>query len=366
MAPPRAVLRKLPLAPSRRPLPPEPPLTPYNAITIFVIFVIALVAVLVAVVSAKHIDLLVFLGSCSDAHHIALAQARHWIPFGHHRILERDTHIAYCSSAVEGDYLPCMRNNLNHSRYEGPVTYELMDSMRFFWERRPRLLEPSPRSSIFNLRTSAKHSFDVTSLSPTQREGLYMWSKCTYPPFGQTLTRPLNLSCPFQAFNLLFLYNTLGDGRMYLPAGSIDPAAPPLKYTDKKTLSGSIPRDDPIYRFFHHPRILHVGSTPLSMMMPLEIENTPHNLATILSQLLHEMVHVAQYIYSCPICYSHHCADLDPYDLNRLRYGRLWLPLTVAIDLMLTKEGVLEIPGVNWKEHRLDLHTDRVALLGTP
>ena len=302
------------------------------------------------------------LEGCLHVHRAAYAQADDKPILGLHRSLERDTNITNCPSAAKGDYRPCLRNSLNHGQRKGRVTYDTTDTMKFFLRCRPRLLEPRPRSSIFNLLTSDRPSFDVSRLSPTQREGLVLWSKCTYPPFGQTLTQPLNLSCPFQAFNLLFFHNTLGDGQMFLPTESINPDPPP-KHIDEDlqdALSVSIPQEDLMDRFFTR-RVLHIGATPLSKMTPLEIEHTPHNLAKILSQLLHEMLHVTQYIYTCPICYNDQCAALDHPNLGGLRYRQMWLPLTVAIDLMLAKEGVLEIPGVNWKEHRLDLHADRVA-----
>ena len=302
------------------------------------------------------------LEGCSHLHREAFAQAGALAGLDEHRNLERDTDMTNCPSAANGDYRPCLRNNLNHSQNEGRQSYDTTDTMMFFWERRPRLLESRPRSSVFNLLTSDKPSFNVSRLSPTQREGLALWSKCTYPPFGQTLTQPLNLSCPFQAFNLLFFHNTLSDGQMFHPTESINPDPPP-KHIDGDLLNAllvSIPQEDVVDRFFPR-RILHIGATPLLKMTPLEIEHTPHNLAKMLSPLLHEMLHVTHYIYTCPICYSDACARLHYRDFGGLRHARMWLPLTVAIDLMLAKEGVLNIPGVNWKEHRLDLHADRVA-----
>ena len=299
---------------------------------------------------------------CLHVHRAASGQAGAPTLFGVHRSLEHDTAITECPSAAKGDYGPCLRNSLNHSQSEGRVTYDTTDTMRFFWELRPRLLEPRPRLPISKLRASDKPSFNVSRLSPTQREGLILWSKCTYPPFGQTLTQPLNLSCPFQAFNLLFFHNTLGDGQMFLPTESIK-LDPPPRHIDvdlQDALLVSIPNEDVVNRYFP-PRILHIGATPSLKMTSLDIELTPYNLAKTLSRLLHEMLHVAQYIYTCPICYSRQCAPLGYPDFGRLRYAQMWLPLTVAIDLMLAKEGILEIPGVNWKEYRLDLHADRVA-----
>ena len=299
---------------------------------------------------------------CLHVHRAAYGPAGAPFPFDVHRSLARDIYKTNCPSAAKGDYGPCLRNSLNHSQHEGRVTYKTTEAMRFFWHFRPRLLEGPPRSSIFNLHTSDKPSFNVSRLSPTQREGLILWSKCTYPSFGQNLTQPLNLSCPFQAFNLLFFHNTLGDGRMFLPTESINPHPPP-EHVDvdlQDALFVSVPNKDVGDRYFPR-RILHIGATPLSEETPVKIEHTPHNLAKTLSQLLHEMLHVAQYIYTCPICYSRQCALHDYPDFGGLRYGQLWLPLTVAIDLMLAKEGILEIPGVNWKEHRLNLHADHVA-----
>ena len=302
------------------------------------------------------------LESCKDAHRAAYAQAEAPARFGLHRSLENDTDITNCPSAAKGDYGPCLRNSLNHSQYDGRVTYDTTDTMKFFLRSRPRLLQQPPRSSLFNILSSDKPSFDVSRLSPTQQEGLVLWSKCTYPRFGQTLTQPLNLSCPFQAFNLLFFHNTLGDGQMFLPTKSIYPDPPP-EHTDydlQSALAVSLPQKDTLDRAFPR-RILHIGATPLLEMTPLKIEHSPHNLAKILSQLLHEMLHVTQYIYTCPICYSDQCAAVDHPDMGGLRYRQMWLPLTVAIDLLLANVGILEIPGVNWKEHRLDLHADRVA-----
>ena len=280
-----------------------------------------------------------------------------------HRNLEHDVDITNCPSAAKGDYRPCLRNSLNHSQSEGRLAYDNKDAMRFFWELRPRLLEPRPRSSIFNLLTSDKPSFNVSHLSPTQREGLVLWYKCTYPRFGQTLTQPLNISCPFQAFNLLFFHNTLGDGQMLHPTELINPDPPP-KHIDQdlqRALFVSIPQEEFENRLYT-PRILHIGATPLLKMTPVRIEHTPHNLAKILSQLLHEMLHVTQYIYTCPICYSDQCRVLPDYpDFGGFGDGQMWLPLLVAIDIMLAKEGILEIPGVNWREHRLDLHADLVT-----
>ena len=292
---------------------------------------------------------------CKHAHRAAFAEAEAPARFGLHRSLELDTEITNCPSAAKGDYGPCLRNSLNHSQHDGRVTYDTTDTMKFFLRNRPRLLELPPRSSLFNILSSDKPSFDVSRLSSTQREGLLLWSKCTYPRFGQTLTQPLNLSCPFQAFNLLFFHNTLGDGHMFLPTKSINPDPPPKDIDNdlQNVLAVSIPQEDPVDQFFTR-RVLHIGTTPLLRITPLVIEHTPHNLAKVLSQLLHEMLHVTQYIYTCPICSSDQCAVRD--------YPRqLWLPLTVAIDLMLAKEGILEIPGVSWKEHRLDLHAERVA-----
>ena len=301
------------------------------------------------------------LESCVHAHQAAYARFDASTQFFVHRSLEQDTDIFFCASAAKGDYGPCLRNSLNSSKYDGRVTYDSADTMKFFLRSRPRLLEQPPRSSIFNILSSSKPSFDVSRLSPTQRKGLVLWSKCTYPRFGQTLTRPLNLSCPFQAFNLLFFHNTLGNGQMFHPTKGINPHPPPKHIDDdlQHALAVSIPQEYPVDRI-HTRRILHIGATPLYQMSPLEIEHTPHNLAKILSQLLHEMLHVTQYIYTCPVCYSDQCAGVD-HPLGGVRYRQMWLPLTVAIDLMLAKEGVLEIPGVNWKEHRLNLHADHVA-----
>ena len=327
-----------------------------TGITIFAI--VGLVVEIIGALSSTDASL----QSCKRAHRAAYAPADAPARYGVHRSLEHDTDIATCPSAAKGDYGPCLRNSLNHSKYDGRVTYDTTDTMKFFMRCRPRLLEPPPRSSIFNILSSDKPSFDVSRLSPTQREGLVLWSKCTYPRFRRTLTQPLNLACPFQAFNLLFFHNTLGDGKMFLPTKWINPHPPPEHIDDdlQDALSVSIPQEDPVDRF-HTRRILHIGDTPLMKMTPLEIEHTPHNLAKILSQLLHEMLHVTQYIYTCPICYSDQCAAVDHPELGGVSYRQMWLPLTVAIDLMLAKEGVLEIPGVNWKEHRLDLHADRVA-----
>ena len=304
----------------------------------------------------------VSLERCKHAHRAAYARFDAPARFGVHRSLEHDTDISKCPSAAKGDYGPCLRNSLNSSKYDGRVTYDTTDTMNFFLRSRPRLLKQPLRSSIFNILSSDKPSFDVSRLSPTQREGLVLWSKCTYPRFGQTLTRPLDLSCPFQAFNLLFFHNTLGNGQMFLPTKWINPRPPPKHIDDdlQDALAVSIPQEDPMDRVYTR-RILHIGATPLLKMSPLEIEHTPHNLAKILSQLLHEMLHLTQYIYTCPICYSDRCAAVDHPQLGGIRYKQMWLPLTVAIDLMLAKEGVLEIPGVNWKEHRLDLHADHVA-----
>ena len=299
---------------------------------------------------------------CLHVHRTAYAQAYNTAENSLHRSFERDIDIINCPSAAIGDYGPCLRNSLVHSQRKGRVTYDAKDTMKFFLKYRPRLLEPRPRSSIFNVLTSDKPSFNVSRLSPTQREGLVLWSKCSYPPFAQTLTQPLNLSCPFQAFNLLFFHNTLGDGQMFLPTESINHDTPPkhINRNLQDALTVSIPQEDAVDRFFTR-RILHIGATPLLKMTSLVIEHTPHKLAKTLSQLLHEMLHVTQYIYTCPICYSDRCGAVDHPVVGGLRYRQMWLPLTVAIDLMLAKERVLEIPGVNWKEHRLNLHADRVA-----
>ena len=302
------------------------------------------------------------LEECLSLHRAACAQSDAPEQYDLHRNLEHDVDITNCSSAAKGDYGPCLRNNLNHSQHKEQVAYDAEDTMRFFFGRRPRLLEPRPLASIFNYLTSDKHSFDVSYLSPTQREGLALWSKCTYPPFYQTLTQPLNLSCPFQAFNLLFFHNTLGDGQMFLSTESINRDPPPKRIDEdlQDALTVSVPQKDPVDRFFPR-RILHIGATPLLNMTPPKIEHTPQNLAKILSQLLHEMLHVTHYIYTCPICYSEKCVPLGLPKFINLRFSQAWLPLTVAIDLMLAKEGVLKIPGVNWKEHRLNLHADHVA-----
>ena len=299
---------------------------------------------------------------CLRVHRAAYAQAYNAVEDSLHRNLHRDIDMANCPSAAIGDYGPCLRNSLINSKRKGRVTYDAKDTMKFFIKFRPRLLEPRPRSFIFNLLTSDKPLFDISRLSPIQQEGLALWYECSYPPFGQTLTQPLNLSCPFQAFNLLFFHNTLGDGRMFLPTESVnrDPLPEHINQDLQNALTVSIPQEDAMERL-HTRRILHIGATPLSKMTPLEVEHTPHNLAKILSQLLHEMLHVTHYIYTCPICYSDRCAAVDDPDVGGLGYRQTWLPLTVAIDLMLAKERVLEIPGVNWKEHRLNLHADRVA-----
>ena len=302
--------------------------------------------------------------ACLHVHRKANARAGRPELMDIHRSLERDIDITNCPSAAIGDYRHCLRNNLNHSQAEGQLAYDSKDAMRFFWELRPRLLEPRPRSSIFNLLTSDKPSFNISRLSPTQREGLVLWSKCTYPPFRQTLTQPLNLSCPFQAFNLLFFHNTLGDGQMFHPTESIN-SDPPPKHIDlalQTSLFVSIPQEQFADRVCA-PRILHIGATPLLKTTPVRIEHTARNLAKTLSQLLHEMLHVTQYMYTCPICYSDQCRVLpNKYsDFDGFKDGQMWLPLLVAIDLMLAKEGVLEIPGVGWREHRLNLHADLVA-----
>ena len=182
---------------------------------------------------------------CKHVHRQAYAQPCDEAPLGLHRSLERDTDITNCPSAATGDYGTCLRSSLNHVN-DGRVTYDTADSMnatKFFWVLRPRLLEPRPRSSIFNLFISDKPSFNVSRLTPTQREGLIMWSKCSYPPVGQTPTQPLNLSCSFQDFNLLFFQNTLSNGQTFGPTDQPEPYPVPesIHMDLLRTLSISAP-----------------------------------------------------------------------------------------------------------------------------
>lgn len=121
------------------------------------------------------------------------------------------------------------------------------------------------------------------------------------------------------------------------------------------------------------PVVIGVYPTFAPNISPVQFDHTPHNLAKILSQLLHEMIHAVTYLYSCPICYTGKMPGIPgimgnyaPCPYVEFRYfddhghGPIWLALAVAIDHMLNQEGVLEIPGVSWKDHRLDLHVDDV------
>lgn len=197
-----------------------------------------------------------------------------------------------------------MRSSLNHD-HDGRVTYDTTDAMKSFWERRPRLLEPCPRSSIFDLLTFDKPSFNVSRLRPTQREGLIMWSKCIYSPFGQTSTQSLNLSCLFQAFNVFFFHNTLRSGQMFGPTDQHKPDRFPKNiYKDLlRTLSVSAPLIDAFAPptllpdsnrlVLRNTRLLYVIEPPPHLLLkirPLHIQYTPRNLARTLSQLLLKML----------------------------------------------------------------------------
>lgn len=316
---------------------------------------------------------------CNRLHREAYAQAGAPAPEMFHRSIQDDINMTNCPSAAEGDYGLCLRNSLNLAQHEARVTYFPADIMTFFWDRRPRLLEPRQASSIFFLPTSYKPGFNLSHLTPTQQKGLALWSKCTYPRFGQTPTQPLNLSCPFEAFNLLFFHNTLGHGNVLLDTDSINTDLPPeLPQAEAaRAFSGQagtviLPRlysKSPL-RFSvidKAPVMIELHPTFAPNISPLQPDHTPHNLAKSLSQLLHEMIHAATYLYSCPVCYSGNsgiappCPAVELHDFGARGHGPMWLALAVAIDLMLSQEGVLEIPGVSWKDHRLDLHVDRVV-----
>ena len=316
---------------------------------------------------------------CNRLHREAYAQAHASAPETLHRSIQDDINTTNCPSAAEGDYGRCLRNSLNLAQHEARVTYSPADVMTFFWDRRPRLLEPRQPSSIFFLPTSYKPAFNLSHLTPTQRKGLTLWSKCTYPRFGQTLTQPLNLSCPFEALNLLLFHNTLGHGSVLLDTDSINTDIPPeLPQAEAaRALSGQagtviLPRlysSSPLrFSVIEIPPVMISLHLPLAPnISPLQPDYTPHNLAKILSQLLHEMIHAATYLYSCPVCYSGNsgiappCPAVELLDFGARGHGPMWLALAVAMDLMLSQEGVLEIPGLRWKDHRLDLQADRVV-----
>lgn len=320
---------------------------------------------------------------CHRLHHEAYAQAGVPVPeTTYHRSIQDDINMTNCPSATEGDYGLCMRNTFNHGQHEAPVTYFPEDVMKFFWNHRPRLLQARQASFISSLlRTSYKPAFNLSGLTPVQRGGLDLWFTCTYPRFGQTLTQPLNLSCPAQAFNLLFFHNTLGHGNAVLAVLGTSQNKSDIQEEQARAFSGQagtlmFPRlncTSPL-RFSGiskaPPVAIGVYPTFAPNISPVQFDHTPHNLAQILSQLLHEMIHAVTYLYSCPICYTGKVTGIPgikpPCPYVEFRYfdvhghGPIWLALAVAIDHMLNQEGVLEIPGVSWKHHRLDLHVDDV------
>ena len=182
----------------------------------------------------------------------------------------------------------CNDHSLHYHHYLPPKSYcatSIADNLLH--------LLPRPKRSKWFWWSKTSAGLDTARLTPIQEEGLKRWYKCSLSPTNTTFSStpaPFDLPCAFEAFDLIFfaaLFRRHSIPLIWVP------------YSPSLTFRGLTS---------HHRN----GSTDIKIRLPPPQRPTQNATITelwayrhgqtpsIISTLLHEMIHATFEIYSCP------------------------------------------------------------------